>query len=75
MVHKDRSFWRAQRNAMASIYEVVKMHQNGAKRNQTPWVSGFYAAGGPSLLIGYLIANLKLNLRGEKEPKIHVPSW
>ena len=26
-------------------------------------------------LIGYLIASLKLNLRGEKESKIHIPSW
>ena len=25
-------------------------------------------------LIGYLIVNLKLNLRGEKESKIHIPS-
>ena len=26
-------------------------------------------------LIGYPIANLKLNPRGEKESKIHIPSW
>ena len=45
-----------------------------SRKLRTRWTTGSNSVVQQNL-IGYQIANLKLNLRGEKESKIHIPSW